>query len=81
MLFMNSKELTEQAADFLRSRLPKVMEEKAVWVHADMSSEHITETLEKLRKGEIWGIVCTDAAGMVSYADLLLNDRVIERVL
>lgn len=66
MVFMESKDLCERATAFLWLRLPRSERHKVVWVHADMSREHNRETLELLRAGEIYGIVCTDVAGMVS---------------
>lgn len=41
-------------------------QDKIIWFHSGMSKEFKEVAMEKLRKGEIWGIVCTNAAGMVS---------------
>ncbi|KAF8593383.1 P-loop containing nucleoside triphosphate hydrolase protein, partial [Ceratobasidium sp. AG-I] len=64
MLFMESKELCQKAALFLRRRLPPDLEHKVVWVHADMSRDHNQKALARLRSSEIYGVVCTDVAGM-----------------
>ncbi|KAG9093508.1 hypothetical protein FS749_014270 [Ceratobasidium sp. UAMH 11750] len=64
LLFMESKELCQRASHFLRKRLPLKLRSKIVWVHADMSREHNERALARLRTGEIFGIVCTDVAGM-----------------
>jgi hypothetical protein len=42
------------------------LKEKVMWFHSGMSLEfHEEVILHKLQTGEIWGIMCTDAAGMV----------------
>ncbi|KAG8710282.1 hypothetical protein FRC11_004676 [Ceratobasidium sp. 423] len=64
MLFMKSKLLCERAAEFLRQRLPKGLQDKIVWVHADMTRKFNEQALTNLRDGRIYGIVCTDVAGM-----------------
>ena len=46
-----------------------------VWFHSGMSMQYKEETMEKLQKGEIWGIVCTDAAGMVCSLTFYLNSK------
>jgi superfamily II DNA/RNA helicase len=68
MLFMQSKSLCEKAALFLRARIPPELIHKIVWVHSDMSRDHNQNALARLRTGEIFGIVCTDVAGMVGLA-------------
>jgi superfamily II DNA/RNA helicase len=65
MLFMKSKELCERAGMFLRRRVEPVLEDMVVWVHADMSREHNRQALSDLQAGHLFGIVCTDVAGMV----------------
>jgi superfamily II DNA/RNA helicase len=45
--------------------LPPHLKEKVVWFHSGMSPEFCEEVIRKLQTGEIWGIMCTDAAGMV----------------
>lgn len=66
MIFMRSKVLCERAAEFLRQRLPAALRDKIVWVHADMTRGFNERALANLRDGSIYGIVCTDVAGMVS---------------
>lgn len=68
MVFTNSRHTCEGAAKYLRSRLPLELCNKVVWFHAGMTEEFKRETVEKLKRGEIWGICCTDAAGLVSQA-------------
>jgi superfamily II DNA helicase RecQ len=66
MVFMKSKILCERAAEFLRQRLPTALRDRIVWVHADMTRSFNERALGNLRDGLIYGIVCTDVAGMVS---------------
>lgn len=70
MLFMNSKLLCESAGGMLRDRLPPSLEDKVVWIHADMSAEFVAGALDDLMTGEVWGAACTDTAGMVSLNDI-----------
>ncbi|KDQ16394.1 hypothetical protein BOTBODRAFT_87350, partial [Botryobasidium botryosum FD-172 SS1] len=44
--------------------LPLSLEDKVVWIHADMSAKFVAGALDDLRTGEIWGAACTDTAGM-----------------
>ncbi|KAH7335285.1 P-loop containing nucleoside triphosphate hydrolase protein [Rhizoctonia solani] len=64
MVFMHSKKLCQEGAKFLRARLPLELQERVVWVHADMSREFNEEAMLALRNGGLYGIVCTDVAGM-----------------
>jgi superfamily II DNA/RNA helicase len=66
MLFMQSKKKCQKAALFLRSRLPPELWERVVWVHSEMTSGFNERAMEKLKNGELYGVVCTDVAGMVS---------------
>ncbi|KAG1845809.1 hypothetical protein F4604DRAFT_1688582 [Suillus subluteus] len=40
------------------------LREKVIWFHSGMTMDFRVNAMEKLRKGELWGICCTDAAGM-----------------
>ncbi|KIJ09268.1 hypothetical protein PAXINDRAFT_164396 [Paxillus involutus ATCC 200175] len=64
MIFCNSCRDTQRMALFLREQLPPHLRDKIIWFHSGMTQEFRSEMIEKLRKGEIWGICCTDAAGM-----------------
>ena len=65
MLFVNkwreSEEITKKEWD----NLPPHLKDKIVWFHSGMSAEFREDAIRKLQTGEIWGIMCTDAAGMV----------------
>lgn len=65
MIFCNSRRETQRVAMFLRGQLSSDFQEKIVWFHSGMTSEFRASALDKLRKGEVWGVCCTDAAGMV----------------
>jgi superfamily II DNA/RNA helicase len=65
MLFMNSKDMCIKAGRFLRARVPEDLQDRIVWVHSDMSQGFNERAMQKLRKGELFGVVCTDVAGMV----------------
>jgi len=54
------------ACNRLRLDLPGHLWEKVIWFHSGMTMEFRVDAMEKLKKGELWGICCTDAAGMVS---------------
>jgi superfamily II DNA/RNA helicase len=66
MIFTNKQKECEQVAKKYQDELPPKHWDKIIWFHSEMSKEFKEAAMEKLRKGEIWGIVCTDAAGMVS---------------
>jgi superfamily II DNA helicase RecQ len=65
MVFVNSRRISEHAVEHCWTQLPTHLRNKIVWFHSGMTMEFRTEIIEKLCKGEIWGIFCTDAAGMV----------------
>lgn len=66
MLFTKKQKETQRVAHMLRNDLAPELRNKIVWFHSGMTIEFKEEQMERLRKGELWGIVCTNAAGMVS---------------
>lgn len=66
MLFVNSRDQAEGVRNSLCKDLPAHLRHNILWFHSGMSMQFRLDTMEKLTKGEIWGICCTDAAGMVS---------------
>ncbi|KIJ11128.1 hypothetical protein PAXINDRAFT_15948 [Paxillus involutus ATCC 200175] len=64
MLFTNSRGSAESACNHLCTDLPPHLQDKIIWFHSRMTMEFWIEAIGKLRQGEIWGICCTDAAGM-----------------
>jgi superfamily II DNA helicase RecQ len=73
MLFMHSKKMCQQAGIFLRARLAPELRNRVVWVHSEMTSGFNERAMEKLRNGELYGIVCTDVAGMVSILTIFFS--------
>jgi superfamily II DNA helicase RecQ len=65
MAFGNTRRTSEGMVKYLWSRMAPELQHKLVWLHAGMTEEFKEETIAKLKRGEIWGICCTDAAGMV----------------
>lgn len=65
MVFCNDWKETERLCLFARSQVPPDLAGNWLWFHSGMSAWFQTETIRKLHSHEIWGIFCTDAAGMV----------------
>ena len=65
MVFVNKQHESEEMATKEWDNLPPHLKEKIVWFHSGMSPEFCEGAIQKLQTGEIWGIMCTDAAGMV----------------
>ncbi|KAJ3562339.1 hypothetical protein NP233_g9639 [Leucocoprinus birnbaumii] len=66
MVFTKTRLDTERIAQELWKDLPKekVPKETLIWFHVGMSSHFKAEAIQKLRDGNVWGLICTDAAGM-----------------
>ncbi|KAH9011524.1 hypothetical protein EDB83DRAFT_2530245 [Lactarius deliciosus] len=64
MVFCNDRKETERICLYARSLAPADSVDKLLWFHSGMSTDFRTKTIEKLRTNRIWGIFCTDAAGM-----------------
>ncbi|KAG2136626.1 uncharacterized protein EDB93DRAFT_1049032, partial [Suillus bovinus] len=64
MVFVNSRRIAEHAVEHCWTQLLAHLRNKIVWFHSGMMMEFRTEIIAKLCKGEIWGIFCTDVAGM-----------------
>lgn len=67
MAFVNRRRDAEDCVDRLWELAPE-LKEKVTYFHSGMSPEFRKDRIQKLRSGELWGIICTDAAGMVSYS-------------
>lgn len=65
LLFANKRLETEEAVREYWKHLPEELKDKIVWFHSGMSPEFREKAIEDLKRGEIWGLFCTDAAGMV----------------
>lgn len=66
MIFVNKWREAELAAMQLWKDLGKQPWEHVVWFHSRMSAQFQEDCIQKLKDGRLWGLVCTDAAGMVS---------------
>jgi superfamily II DNA helicase RecQ len=75
MVFCNDWKEMERLCQFARSQAPPHLTGKLLWFHSGMSQQFQTETIKKLHSHEIWGIFCTDAAGMVCKPLLSLSLR------
>ncbi|KAF9224144.1 P-loop containing nucleoside triphosphate hydrolase protein [Gyrodon lividus] len=64
MAFVNGCNKTERLTKHLQKMVPQHLQDKFVWFHSGMSMAFCSGMIEKLRKGELWGIFCTDTAGM-----------------
>lgn len=65
MVFCNKRKLTEDIARKMWNDLPPEKRDKVLWFHSGMTEEFRATQIDRLRRGELWGIICTDAAGMV----------------
>ncbi|KZV82701.1 P-loop containing nucleoside triphosphate hydrolase protein [Exidia glandulosa HHB12029] len=64
MVFCNARKETERVGQYLRKRIGPELQDKVVWFHSGMSKEFRAEKFEQFKRGELWGLACTDAAGM-----------------
>ncbi|KIK77846.1 hypothetical protein PAXRUDRAFT_165593, partial [Paxillus rubicundulus Ve08.2h10] len=64
MVFVNGRDEAERLAKYVRRKVLQHSQDKFVWFHSGMSTVFCLAMIEKLRKGELWGVFCTDAAGM-----------------
>ena len=66
LVFFDSTKETQEAAEYLKSRLPEHLKGKVNWFHSTMTPQYREEQFEALKRGEVWGLCVTDAFGMVS---------------
>lgn len=66
MIFCNSRQDSQRMAEYLHSQLHPELQHQIVWFHYGITQEFRTDMMEKLHGGELWGMCCMDAAGMVS---------------
>ncbi|KAJ3721038.1 P-loop containing nucleoside triphosphate hydrolase protein [Lentinula raphanica] len=64
LVFFNSRNATQEGAQFLRSRLPEHEVELVRWVHSGMTDEFRHNEVHALKLGERLGACATDAVGM-----------------
>jgi len=66
MVFFNSKREAEEAAKYLKSRLPLQLRDRVHWLHSGMTSAFRTDEIKSMVDNERWGLLLTDIGGMVS---------------
>lgn len=68
MVFVNKCHNAELAVWELWKDLPasEVAADQVVWFYSGMSPQFCEDRIQKLKEGHLWGMVCTNAAGMVS---------------
>ncbi|THH15200.1 hypothetical protein EUX98_g9501 [Antrodiella citrinella] len=66
LIFFDNRLETVRAGRYLHNCLPSEYRDKIVWLISDMSKEFKEQQVEKLKKGELWGLCATDSFGMVS---------------
>jgi superfamily II DNA helicase RecQ len=66
LVYCNSRSDAEKTALYLRNRLPMHDRHHIVWYHSGMSDQFRTRVIEAYEVGEILGLCCMDACGMVS---------------
>lgn len=67
MIFCNKRTEAERISRHFRKRLRSTDRNRVPWFHSGMSPIFRKTVTADLRSGRIWGIVCTDAAGMVRF--------------
>ena len=68
LVYCNSRPDSEKTALYLRNRLPVQARHRIVWYHSGMSDQFRNDIIEAYGAGEILGLCCTDACGMVSWS-------------
>ncbi|KAG6808474.1 hypothetical protein H0H92_004013 [Tricholoma furcatifolium] len=63
VFFDNTKE-AEAATKYLCNRLPRSLRKKVRYFHSTMTQAYRDDELQAFRRGETWGMCCTDAFGM-----------------
>ena len=66
MVFFNSKREAEEAAKYLKSRLPLQLRDRVHWLHSGMTAAFRTDEIKNMVEGERWGLLLTDIGGLVS---------------
>ena len=64
VFFDNTKE-AERACKYLRTLLPRSQWHKTRWFHSTMTQYFREDQVEAMKTGDVWGLCCTDAFGMV----------------
>lgn len=73
LIFFDSKAESIKAGEFLQQRLPREHRHRVVWFNSDGTSEFRKVTTAQFDEQEVYGLVCTDAFGMVSRLNLMCH--------
>jgi superfamily II DNA helicase RecQ len=65
LVFVNKRKEAEEGCAHEWQSLPDHLKAKIVWFHSGMSRKFQEDVIQALKDGNIWGLFCTDAAGMV----------------
>ncbi|KAF5348836.1 hypothetical protein D9756_009718 [Leucocoprinus leucothites] len=63
-VFVNKEHEVEDAVEEVWNDMLIYLEDKITYFHSGISPEFQESHIAMLRHGELWGIICTDAAGM-----------------
>ncbi|EKM74280.1 hypothetical protein AGABI1DRAFT_24096, partial [Agaricus bisporus var. burnettii JB137-S8] len=63
VFFDNTKE-AENAKKYFHTRLLERYHSRIAWFHSTMTQEYRERKVDEFRRGEIWGLLCTDAFGL-----------------
>ncbi|XP_006458573.1 hypothetical protein AGABI2DRAFT_64836, partial [Agaricus bisporus var. bisporus H97] len=64
LVFFDDIKEAEAAKEFFHQHLLKEYHSKVAWFHSTMGQLYREAKVEGFRKGEIWGLLCTDAFGL-----------------
>ncbi|EKM75475.1 hypothetical protein AGABI1DRAFT_21298, partial [Agaricus bisporus var. burnettii JB137-S8] len=64
LVFFDNKKEAENAKKYFQTRLLKRYKSKIGWFHSTMSQEYRERKVDEFRRGELWGLFCTDAFGL-----------------
>lgn len=66
LAYFNNRTEAEDAVKELWKRVDHCLRSRIVWFHSGMTERFKKRCIKRMADGELWGMCCTDAAGMVS---------------
>ncbi|TFK20869.1 P-loop containing nucleoside triphosphate hydrolase protein, partial [Coprinopsis marcescibilis] len=81
MVFANARRETERGVESAWENLPDDMRKKIIWFHAGMSDKFWRESIERIRKGEVYGGWFTDCGGMgldIPFIQIIIQFRYVK---
>jgi superfamily II DNA/RNA helicase len=67
LVFFDDIKEAEAATKFFHQWLLRDHHSEVMWFHSTMSQHYHEEKVQQFCNSEIWGLICTDAFGLVSY--------------